>query len=92
MTCEAMPNAELLGRLRAEFLEMPGLRLTPAQVQCLCGIDPRVCRPLLDALVDATFLRTTADGHYMRMTDGATRRPHVAKATLSATNPLLKSS
>jgi hypothetical protein len=51
-----MPNVALLERLRAEFLEMPGLRLTPAQVQRLCGIDPGMCQSLLDALVAATFL------------------------------------
>lgn len=87
-----MPNVALLERLRAEFLEMPGLRLTPAQVQRLCGIDPGMCQSLLDALVAATFLCTTSDGHYMRMADGATRHPQVAKATLSAHNPLLKAS
>jgi len=30
---------DVLTRLRAEFLEMPGLRLTPEQVQRLCGVE-----------------------------------------------------
>jgi hypothetical protein len=29
----------ILRRLRGEFLDMPGLRLTPEQVQRLCGIE-----------------------------------------------------
>jgi hypothetical protein len=31
--------AELLRRIRAEYLEMPGLRLTAPQAQCLFGLD-----------------------------------------------------
>ena len=30
---------DVLNRLRAEYLEMPGLRLKPAQVQRLDGVD-----------------------------------------------------
>ena len=32
-------SAELLRRIRAEYLEMPGLRLTASQAQCLFGLD-----------------------------------------------------
>jgi hypothetical protein len=46
----------LLKRLRAEFLEMPGLRLEPEQVQRLCGIERVLCQMVLDALVDEKFL------------------------------------
>jgi len=66
-------------RLRAEFLEMPGLRLTPAQVERLCGVEQTICKIVLDALVDAAFLRVSADGAYMRVTDGAIPRPRAAK-------------
>jgi hypothetical protein len=34
--CEAFPGRHLLTRIRAEFLEMPGLRLTLLQMQRLC--------------------------------------------------------
>ena len=59
-----------LQRLRGEFLEMPGLRLTVHQVERLCGVDPAVCKLLLDARVEAKFLSIKQDGSYGRLTDG----------------------
>ena len=70
-------------RLRAEFLEMPGLRLRPEQVQRLCGIDPTMCRLMLDWLVDEQFLRVMTDGTYARVTEGDASRPRLAKAVRS---------
>jgi len=61
----------VLTRLRAEYLEMPGLRLTSAQVQRLCGIERVTCQQALDALVNVNFLCSHADGTYARSTDGA---------------------
>ena len=49
-------NQEVLERLRAEYLEMPGLQLTVEQVQRLCGIERAMCRVVLDTLVEAKFL------------------------------------
>src|SRR5450759_2086869 len=69
-------------RLRAEFLEMPGLRLTPGQVQRLCGIERTLCQLVLDSLVDARFLCVSSDGHYARLTDGKIARPRRAHADL----------
>jgi response regulator of citrate/malate metabolism len=69
-----------LARVRAEFLEMPGLRLTAAQVGRLCGLERTLCRTVLDALVDARFLRVSADGIYARPSDGEIPRPRPAKA------------
>ena len=57
-------------RLRGEFLEMPGLHLTPEQVERLCGVERGLCRTVLDSLVDAKFLYVSADGRYARVTDG----------------------
>jgi hypothetical protein len=37
------PNQEVLERLGAENLEMPGLRLTVEQVQRLSGIERAIC-------------------------------------------------
>jgi hypothetical protein len=62
---------DALRHLRSVFLEMPGLRLTPEQVRRLCGIEWTMCKTALVALVDENFLRVTADGHYVRSTDGA---------------------
>ena len=50
-----VPSPELLRRIRAEYLEMPGLRLTAPQAQCLFGLDPETCdavSTLLDAKSD----------------------------------------
>ena len=61
---------DALNRLRAEFLEMPGMHLKPEQVQRLCGVERGLCQTVLDSLVDAKFLRVSADGQYARVTDG----------------------
>jgi hypothetical protein len=37
--CLNLSSAELLVRIRAEYLEMPGLRLTAPQAQRLFGLD-----------------------------------------------------
>ena len=58
-----------IARVRSEFLEMPGLRLSLAQVSRLCGVEQAVCQTALDALVEAKFLRV-ANGMYARLTDG----------------------
>jgi hypothetical protein len=58
-------------RIRAEFLEMPGMRLTPTQVQRLAGVDGLVCARALDELVKSGLLRRAASGAYMRATDTA---------------------
>jgi hypothetical protein len=60
----------LLERIRAEYLEMPGLRLTLGQLQRLCGVEGTVCQPMVDSLVTAKFLCVKADGAYTRLTDG----------------------
>ena len=57
-------------RIRAEYLEMPGLRLTPEQVQRLCGIERMICQLVLNELVDAKFLCVKVDGRYARLTEG----------------------
>jgi hypothetical protein len=71
-----------LGRLRAEYLEMPGLRLTLEQAQRLCGVERSLCKKLLDALVDAKFLCVKSDGAYARTSEGELPAPVGAKASL----------
>jgi hypothetical protein len=83
---------DVLARLRAEYLEMPGLRLKAEQVQRLCGIESRVSQSVLEALVDAKFLCVTSGGHYARLTDGAIPCPQSAKADPSAGTRFLKAS
>jgi hypothetical protein len=80
MTKSTTSYDALLTRIRGEYLEMPGLRLTPAQAQRLCGVEPMLCTMVLDALVDAKFLCVKSDGVYARLIDGDLPRPHAAKA------------
>jgi hypothetical protein len=75
---------QTLERLRSEFLEMPGLRLTRAQVARLCGIERALCQGVLDALVDTGFLTIASDGCYMRSTGDPALRPRAAKAAMRA--------
>jgi len=56
----------LLLRVRSEFNEMPGLRLTPAQAGRLLGLDAPSCQRVLSALVQSAFLRWTPDGTVVR--------------------------
>jgi hypothetical protein len=58
---------ELVGRIRAEFLEMPGLRLTVAQASRLWGLDEGACRRVIEVLVGASFLRWTDDDMLARV-------------------------
>jgi hypothetical protein len=56
-------------RVCAEFVEMPGLRLTTPQVQRLFGVDKAVCNQVLDALVALEVLRKNRDGTYSRLVE-----------------------
>jgi len=73
---------QAIDRLRAEFLEMPGMRLSAAQVQRLCGIERTICASALDALVSEGFLSLTSEGRYARQSDGGLPRLRPAKAEL----------
>jgi hypothetical protein len=70
---DTLPYQLVFERIRAEYLEMPGMRLTPAQVQRLSGVDQSVCRVVLDDLVRAQFLHIRLDGTYARRTDSPAR-------------------
>ena len=56
-----------LDRVRSEFIEMPGMRLTAPQVERLCGIDRAVCQQVLSELVETRFLTHHPDGVYTRL-------------------------
>jgi len=58
----------LLTRIRGEFLEMPGLRLTPAQAARLWAVDRRTSDWILDGLTTAGFLRNR-EGAYLLASD-----------------------
>ncbi len=52
----------LTARVRCEFMEMPGLRLTLGQASRLWGIEQSVCGQIIEVLVRTDFLRWTPAG------------------------------
>lgn len=61
-----MTFAAVVDRVRAEFVEMPGMQLTLAQATRLWNLGPDDCRSVIDALVDTGFLRWTAQRTVVR--------------------------
>ena len=49
-------------RVRAEFDEMPGMRLTVSQASRLFGLDPDVCLNVVEQLINSAYLRRTRNG------------------------------
>jgi len=64
----------LVARVRAEYLEMLGLRVTLAHACRLCRIDAATCGSLLDDLVRDEFPSKTDSGFFVA--SSATRRRH----------------
>jgi len=62
-----MELERVIQRIREEFREMPGLRLTTAQAMRLWGLEQPMCRAVIDALVAAAFLRWTPTGAVTRV-------------------------
>ncbi len=62
-----------LALIRAEYVEMPGLRLTQREAERLWGLDAHVCQALFEALVAISFLRRTRQGEYVRADIGHKR-------------------
>jgi hypothetical protein len=65
-----MPNVivqeSLVQRIRGEFAESPGLRLTPWQFQRLWNLDADDALRVIERLVAVQFLREAADGCFVR--------------------------
>jgi hypothetical protein len=77
---------QVLQRIRAEYLEMPGLMLKPEQVQRLCGVDDSMCQLALETLVESGFLSVRPNGTYGRFSspDISHARPATASLDSSA--------
>ena len=58
---------QLVDRVRSEFLEMPGLRLTLPQAARLWGLDLPACEAVVAALIRSAFLQRTATGAVTRV-------------------------
>jgi hypothetical protein len=63
---QPQPLEGILRRIRGEYIEMPGLRLTATQAQRLWGLDRAACDAVLSALVDVEFLIRNRDGAFVR--------------------------
>ena len=63
---EEPPLTEWIDRVRAEYLEMPGLALTRSQMLRLWHLDGAVCDEVVETLVASHFLRHRADHTYVR--------------------------
>lgn len=64
MTSAEMVSEVLLQRIRAEFLEMPGLHVTLHQATRLFHLDPVACEVALRILLEDGFLaRGPRDGY-----------------------------
>ncbi len=53
---------QTVDRIRSEFLEMPGLKLTIWQAQRLLGLDQTTCEAVIKGLTEVHFLARTRDG------------------------------
>jgi hypothetical protein len=62
-------NDRYLARIRSEYHEMPGLKLTAAQASRFWNLGPEESRVALETLVEARILWRTSDGHYVLLSD-----------------------
>jgi hypothetical protein len=62
------PPAGLLQRVREQYQEMPGLKLTKPQATRLFGVAPSVGAAMLQTLVMENFLFRTRDGLFVLST------------------------
>src|SRR5262249_38297756 len=60
-----VPQADLVRRVRAEYLEMPGMKLTFRQVKRLWNLDDETCGRVLRLLSETRFLYRRSDGMYV---------------------------
>ena len=60
----------LMRRVRGEYREMPGMRLTVDQAMRLWTLDRNTCSHVLASLVAAHFLRQDSTGQYMKAHGG----------------------
>ena len=74
----------LVQRVRAEFAEMPGMRLTAAQARRLFGLRPDVSDRILAALVQQRSI--VCDGERFRFNEARS----VAQPQVSASHALVR--
>jgi hypothetical protein len=74
----------LVARIRGEYREMPGLRLTFAQARRMWQMDADTCTVVLQTLVGEEFLIERQDGTFIALPTTATQLKTV-KADLTST-------
>jgi len=67
MTIDQGSFQDLLNRIRGEYTEMPGLRLTLAQACRLWDVDTATCHAILATLITEGFLRCTVDATFIAL-------------------------
>jgi hypothetical protein len=61
-------------RIQVEYIEMPDLKLTPAQIRRLCDLPQDICEAAIMALEQTGFLWRAADGRFVRRALGRAGR------------------
>lgn len=56
--------SDLVRRVRGEYLEMPGVRLTGPQARCLFGLDAETWEAVLTQLLNERFLVLARGGTF----------------------------
>ena len=61
-------------RIQIEYIEMPDLKLTLAQIRRLCDLPEELCESAVAALIQAGFLWRARDGRFVRRALGRAGR------------------
>lgn len=61
-----MELESVVNRIRNEFIEMPGLKVSIPQAMRLWGLERAECDEVIDVLVKRAFLRMMPDGYVTR--------------------------
>ena len=69
-----------LRRAYDHFLEMPGLRLTPAQARRLWGFDEQTFTTVLNQLIELRLIELDANGRYRQTEEGSAAAPKLRMA------------
>ncbi len=65
MNTEQIGVPDSMHLVQTEYLEMPGLQLTKAQLRRLCALEEPTCDAVLEQLVSMHFLKRTSRDVYV---------------------------
>ena len=81
---ESIDSHVARSRIQVEYLEMPGLKLTRAQLGRLCSLPSAACGAAVSLLLQSGFLHELADGSFVRRGVGRTGEDVVTPRRLAA--------